>query len=349
MYSRRLVTLAICLVLAACGGAPQAPTATTAASAPPAAAATATPLVPVAVKAAFTNLTGDSLPIWTAMDAGIFKKNGLDVDLQSIDGGARGMAALLANGVEIISVGGAECLSATAAGAKITVTAVLTPVFPYHLMAAPEIKTVQDLKGKKIGISSPGGSADIATRRALKAVGLDPDKDGITFIAMGSHAQRTAALFAGSIQAAVDDPPNTAELIERGFHSVYDLAGQKLATAQTGIVVQSSFLTTKREAMQRYIDSLVEAVAYMKKNKAQTVTIMKKYFNAPATAKGFEEAVDFYGTEALAALPYPKPELFAAAQETLGASNDAVKKIDVKTIVDDSFVKSAADRGLDKK
>src|SRR5207244_5011583 len=95
MYSRRLVTLAICLVLAACGGAPQAPTATTAASAPPAAAATATPLVPVAVKAAFTNLTGDSLPIWTAMDAGIFKKNGLDVDLQSIDGGARGMAALL--------------------------------------------------------------------------------------------------------------------------------------------------------------------------------------------------------------------------------------------------------------
>ena len=348
MHSRRLATLAICLVLAACGGSTAAPAATTAASAPPA-AATATPLVPIAVKAAFTNLTGDSLPIWTAMDAGIFKKNGLDVDLQSIDGGARGMAALLANGVEIISVGGAECLSATAAGAKITVTAVLTPVFPYHLMAAPEIKTVQDLKGKKIGISSPGGSADIATRRALKAVGLDPDKDGITFIAMGSHAQRTAALFAGSIQAAVDDPPNTAELIERGFHSVYDLAGQKLATAQTGIVVQSSFLTTKREAMQRYIDSLVEAVAYMKKNKPQTVTIMKKYFNAPATAKGFEEAVDFYGSEALAALPYPKPELFAAAQETLGATNETVKKIDVKTIVDESFVKSAADRGLDKK
>src|SRR5437899_1308840 len=204
MYSRRVVTLAICLVLAACGGAPQAPTATTAASAPPAAAATATPLVPVAVKAAFTNLTGDR-------------------------------------------------------------------------------------------------------------------------------------------------PPTTAVRVERGVHTVYDLAAQELATAQTGIVVQSSFLTTEREAMQRYVDSLVEAVSFMKKNKAQTVTIMKKYFNAPATAKGFEEAIDFYGTEALAALPYPKPELFAAAQETLGASNDAVKKIDVKTIVDDSFVKSAADRGLDKK
>src|SRR3989441_12681575 len=267
MYSRRLVTLAICLVLAACGGSTPAPAATTAASAPPA-AATVTPLVPIAVKAAYTNLTGDSLPIWTAMDAGIFKENGLDVDLQSIEGGSRGMAALLAGSIDIVSLGGAECLSATAAGAKITVTAILTPVFPYHLMAAPEIKTAADLKGKKIGISSPGGSADIATRKALKALGLDPEKD-VTLIALGSHAQRTAALFAGSIQAAVDDPPNTAELIDRGFHSVYDLAGQKLATAQTGVVAQTSFVSSKREAMQRWIDSLVEAVAYMKKNKAQ--------------------------------------------------------------------------------
>jgi NitT/TauT family transport system substrate-binding protein len=343
---RRLVTLIVFtgIVVAACGGGTAAPSPAASASV----AASATPLTPISVKAAFTNLTGDSLPVWTAMDAGIFKKNGLTVDLVSIDGGSRGMAALLANSVEIVTLGGAECLSATASGAKLTVTAVLTPVFPYHLMAAPEIKTAADLKGKKIGISSPGGSADIATRKALKALGLDPDKD-VTLIALGSHAQRTAALFAGSIHAAVDDPPNTAELVERGFHSIYDLAGQKLATAQTAVVVQTPFLSTKREAMQRWIDSLVEAVAYMKKNKAQTVTIMKKYFGADAAAKGYEEAVEFYGTEALAALPYPKPELFAAAQETLGASNPAVKGIDVKTIIDDSFVKSAADRGLDKK
>jgi NitT/TauT family transport system substrate-binding protein len=343
---RTLVTLVALtgLVLAACGGlAPAAQQ-----SQPAASAASATPLTPIAVKAAYTNLTGDSLPVWAAVDAGIFKKNGLDVDLQSIDGGSRGMAALLSGGIEIATLGGAECLSATASGAKITVTAIITPVFPYHLMAAPEIKTAQDLKGKKIGISSPGGSADIATRKALKALGMDPEKD-VTLIPLGSHAQRTAALFAGSIQAAVDDPPNTQELLERGFHSVYDLAGQKLATAQTGVVVQSSFLTSKKEAMQRWIDSIVEAVAWMKKNKTQAAAIMRKYFQAAPTAKGFEEAIDFYVGEVLAPLPYPKPDLFATAQETLGASNAAVKSIDVKTIVDDSFVRSAADRGVDKR
>ena len=344
---RKIVTLIAlsAILVAACGGATPGGSSQSVA---PTTAASATPLTPIAVKVAYTNLSGDSLPIWSAMDAGIFTKNGLTVDLQNINGGAQGMAAVLSNGVEIAGVGGAEALSATASGGKVTVTAVLTPVFPYFLMAAPDIKTPQDLKGKKIGISNPGGSSDIATRRALKALGLDPDKD-VTLVPLSSHAQRTAALFAGAISAAVDDPPNTAELVDRGFHSIYDLAGQKLATAQTAVVVQSSFVTSKKEAMQRFIDSIVEANAWMKKNKSQTVTIMKKYFQAKPDAKGYEEAIDFYTGEALAALPYPKPELFAAAQETLSATNAAVKNVDPKTIVDDSFVKSAADRGVDKR
>lgn len=342
---RKLVTLIAlsAILMAACGGATPGVSQSVAPT-----AATATPLTPIAVKVAYTNLSGDSLPIWSAMDAGIFTKNGLTVDLQNINGGAQGMAAILSSGVDIAGVGGAEALSATASGGKVTVTAVLTPVFPYFLMAAPDIKTPLDLKGKKIGISNPGGSSDIATRRALKALGLDPDKD-VTLVPLSSHAQRTAALFAGAISAAVDDPPNTAELVDKGFHNIYDLAGQKLATAQTAVVVQSSFITSKKEAMQRFIDSIVEANAWMKKNKTQTVTIMKKYFQAKPDAKGYEEAVDFYTGEALATLPFPRPELFAAAQETLGATNPAVKSIDPKTIVDDSFVKSAQDRGVDKR
>src|SRR2546428_11989764 len=166
---RRLVRLIVFtgIVVAACGGgtAPPSP------AAPTPAAASATPLTRISVKPAYTNLTGDSLPIWTAMDAGIFTKNGLTVDLQSINGGSQGMAALLAGSVEIISVGGAESLSATASGGKITVTAILTPVFPYLLMAAPDIKTAADLQGKKIGISSPGGGADIAKRQGRKTGG----------------------------------------------------------------------------------------------------------------------------------------------------------------------------------
>src|SRR5438876_611576 len=276
------------VVMAACGGGTPA---TAPSAAPSAAVATATPLAPIKVKVAYTNITGDSLPTWVALDAGIFKKNGLDVELLSVDGGSRGMATLLSGEIDIATLGGAECLSATASGAKVTVTAVGTPVFPYFLMAAPEIKTVADLRGKKVGISSVGGSADIATRKVLKDSGLDPDKD-VTLVSLGSHAQRTAALFAGALQAAVDDPPNTTELMDKGFHNIYDLAGKRLATAQTGTVAQASFIGPNREAMPRFVDSQIEAVAWLKKNKAQAVAIMKKYYKAANDAKGFEEAVD---------------------------------------------------------
>ena len=344
---RRIVTLTMFtgILVAACGGSTTPPVANASASA--AAAPTATPLTPIKVKVAYTNITGDSLPTWVAQDAGIFKKNGLEVELLSVDGGSRGMATLLSGEIDIATLGGAECLSATASGAKVTVTAVGTPVFPYFLMAAPEIKTVADLRGKKVGISSVGGSADIATRKVLKDSGLDPDKD-VTLVSLGSHAQRTAALFAGALQAAVDDPPNTTELADKGFHNIYDLAGKRLATAQTGTVAQASFISANREAMQRFVDSQIEAVAWMKKNKPQAVTIMKKYYNN-ANGKGFDEAVDFYLGEVFQALPYPKPELWMDAQATLGVSNAKVKAIDVKSIVDDSFVKSAADRGVDKR
>lgn len=342
MRERTVVAAMLSLaVIASCGGG--APAAT---SAPSAAVATATP-VPVKIKVAYSNITGDVLSAWTAQDAGIFKKNSLDVELVSIDGGSRAMTALLAGEVQIAELGGAECLSATAGGSKVTVVAVLSPVFPYLFMVAPEIKTPADLKGTKVGISSIGGSADIATRRALRDLGLEPDKD-VILVPLGSHAQRTAALIAGAIQGGVDDPPNTALLQDKGFHSIYDLAGKKLAAPQTAVAAQTSWVTANRDTMQRFVDSTVEAIAYMRKNKAATVAIMRKYFGK-STEKGFDEAVDFYLNEVFVALPFPRPELFVETQAELAKANDKVKAIDVKAVVDPSFVQSAADRGVDKR
>jgi len=269
------------------------------------------------------------------------------VELVAVDGGSRTMATLISGDVKIAQLGGSECMSAQVGGADLVITAVLAPVYPYHFMAAAGIKTPADLKGKKIGISSPGGSADIATRKVLAAFNLDPDKD-VTLVSLGSHEQRTAALLAGSIQAAVDDPPNLAKLRDAGYHSLYDLAGQKLAAANTTIVAQKAWVAANKAAMQRYVDSIVTSVARMKKDRAGTIDVMKKYFGATAD-RGYDEAYDFYLNEVTPALPFPKPELFADAQATLSRTNPKVKDLDVKTMLDASFVQSAADRGLDKK
>jgi NitT/TauT family transport system substrate-binding protein len=337
--------VAASLVILSCGGSAAPPPAS---SAPASAASSESPKPSVvALKVAYSNLTNDNLSQWYAKEKGIFTENALDVQLVAIDGGSRTMAALIAGDVKIAQLGGSECMSAQVGGADLLITGVLAPVYPYHFMAAAAIKTPADLKGRKIGISSAGGSADIATRKVLAVFKLDPDKD-VTLVSLGSHEQRTAALLAGSIDAAVDDPPNLTKLKDAGYHSLYDLAGQKLAAANTTIVAPKVWVTANRSVMQRYVDSIVTSVARMKKDRSGTIDVMKKYFGATAD-RGYEEAYDFYLNEVTPALPFPRPELFVDAQATLIKTNAKVKDLDVKTILDASFVQSAADRGLDKK
>ena len=346
MVKRVFVAIvAASLVILSCGGS-AAPAPASSAPTSAAASASAKPST-VSLKVAYSNLTNDNLSQWYAKDKGIFGENALDIELVAIDGGSRTMAALISGDVKIAQLGGSEVMSAQVGGADLVITAVLAPVYPYLFMAAADIKTPADLKGKKIGISSAGGSADIATRKVLAALNLDPEKD-VTLVSLGSHEQRTAALLAGSIQAAVDDPPNLTKLKDAGYHSLYDLAGQKLAAANTTIVAQKAWVTANKAVMQRYVDSIVSSVARMKKDRAGAIEVMKKYFGATAD-RGYDEAYDFYLNEVTPALPFPRPELFVDAQATLSKTNAKVKDLDVKTILDVSFVQSAADRGLDKK
>src|SRR5581483_1025255 len=339
------------VLAAACGGAPAATSApassqAAATTAPTAAAATKRPCC-TKVIAGYSNITADNWVLWYAFEKGIFKENGLDVDMKSISGGAQTSAALLANQINIGQFGGSEALSATAAGADLVVIGDMAPVYPYILYAQKSIKTVADLKGKKIGVSNVGGSSDIATRAALKKEGLDPEKD-VQIVAVGSHANRTAALLAGSIDAGVDDPPEDEELVKAGLNALIDLAALKLPTANTAIVVQRSWLDANKDAAQAYIDSTVIARAAMLKDKAGTLGVLDKYFKKALGEAGVR-AFDFFlaGKNAVTPqYPFPAIEQFGPAVEELSPKNPKIKDVDLKKLIDASYVKSAQDRKL---
>lgn len=328
------------LAVAACGGGTAAPTASSA-------AATATPTkTPVKLTVAYSNLTADNLAQWTAKEGGYFAKNGLDVDLQSINGGAQTSAALVAGQVQIATLGGSEVASAAVAGSDLVVLGNLASVYPYLFMVPKDITTAEQLKGKKVGVSNFGGSSDIATRVALKKLGLDPAKD-VSIIAVGSHANRTAALLSGSIQGGVDDPPENAELEAHGFHSLFDLASLKLPGTNTVIAAQRSWVSAHKDVAQAYIDSIVQAVQRNKQDKAFCVTVLEKYFKS-TDDKAMEEAWSFFTGEVTQALPYAKPDQFVDGIAELSKTNAKLKDFDVTKIIDSSFLDNAASRGLGK-
>src|SRR5581483_7201894 len=184
------------------------------------------PVAPmVKMTVAYSEITFINLPLWTAKADGIFEKHGLDVDLQNIDS-STSIAALVSGQVQAAAAGGSEALSAAVEGADLQTVACLGGQYPYVLMAPASIQTPDDLRGKKVGVSRAGSSSDIATRVVLKRLGLDPDND-VTIIAVGSLANRTAALLSGSIDAGLDSPPGSLKEEAQGLHVLVHIASLK--------------------------------------------------------------------------------------------------------------------------
>ena len=336
----------VAILATACGGGAGG-TAATSAPAKTVAAASPTPTKrPCCTKvtAAYGNISADDWLSWYAFEKGIFTENGLTVDLQSINGGAQTSAALLANQIQIAQFGGAEALSANAGGADLVLVANLAPVYPYKLYAAKGITSIAGLKGKKVGVSNAGGSSDIATRAALKAAGLDPDKD-VTIVAVGSHANRTAALLAGSIDAGVDDPPEDLALVKAGLTVLVDLAAKKLPAANTGVIMSRAFLNANKDTVQAYVDSLTVARARMKADKAGATAVLGKYFKL-TDQPALDGAYDFFINEVTSPYLFPDVIQFKDAVDILGKDNPKIGAVDLSKMIDRTFMQSAQDRKL---
>lgn len=295
----------------------------------------------VALHVSYSNLIADNLPEWMALETEIFNQNGLDVTLDNIVS-STGIPALLSGQVQIAHLGGSESLSAAAAGGDLVVISITGPVYPFVFMAPASITSVDQMKGKKIGVSNMGSSSDIATRVMLKKVGLDSDKD-VTIVAVGSLQNRMAALLNGAIDGGVAQPPDQLALQDKGFHVLYDLAAQKLPSVGDSIVVQRTWMNANHDVVQRYIDSIVQAIALSKKNKEQALPVLQKYLqNDDQRALGV--TYDFFVGSVTPSYPVVRADLFGDAIEQLSATNDKIKAFDLNTFVDNEFVQSAQDR-----
>jgi NitT/TauT family transport system substrate-binding protein len=301
------------------------------------------PAASVSLRVSYSNVIADNLPEWMALEGGFFKQHGLDVQLDNI-ASSTGIPALLSGQVQVAQLGGSETISAAAGGGDLVIIGIIGGVYPFVFMAPASIASVDQLKGKKIGVSNIGSSSDIATRVMLRKVGLDPEKD-VNIVAVGSLENRMAALLNGAIDGGVAQPPDQLALEDKGFHVIYDLAAQKLPSVGTAVVVQRMWLNSNRDVAQRYIDSLVEAIAKSRSDRDAAIKVLQKYLkNDDPRALGV--TYDFFVGQVTPQYPMIREEQFTDAIELLSASNDKVKTFNVGSILDPSLVQSAMDRKL---
>jgi ABC-type nitrate/sulfonate/bicarbonate transport system substrate-binding protein len=162
-------------------------------------------------------------------------------------------------------------------------------------------------------------------------------------VAVGSLENRVAALLNGAIDGGLAQPPDQLVLEDKGFHVIYDLAAQKLPSVSTAVVVQRPWLNANRDVAQRYIDSIVQAIAKSRQDKEQSLKVLQKYLkNDDQRALGV--TYDFFVGQVTPQYPQVRAEQFADSITQLSLTNDKIKNFDVKSILDNSFVTSAMDR-----
>ncbi|HAF10185.1 MAG TPA: hypothetical protein DCK98_08915 [Chloroflexi bacterium] len=339
-FALRAFAIAISVVVVTgCGGGTGTPAAVTSPTASSAAASTAP--APVKVRAAYGNVTPANLAPFYAKEKGIFLQNGLDVDLSLIDGGGKAMAALLGSSVDIAQLGGTETMSAFVGGGDVEAVTLFVPVSPWVLMAPASYTGPNDLKGKTVGVASKGGSSEVAANQAIEKLGLT--LTDVSILSTGSTANLTAAMLANQVYAGPGHPPDTAALVKAGYKVIMDLAAQKVPAVENCTIVTKKYATEHKNVLQKYVDSLVQAIVAMKKDKAGTLPVMSKLLNV-TDQDALSQTYDYYVTQIFPVYPEVTPDAWTYSRDELAKTNAAVKGLDVTTVIDNSFVKDAEAR-----
>src|SRR5579864_8300630 len=297
----------------------------------------------VSLKSSYSELIASNVPEWEALEGGFFQQHNLTVEVDFI-ASSTGIPALLSGDTQIAQLGGSETMSAVAGGAQLAVIGTLGAFYPFVFMAQSSISSVDQLKGKKIGVSNPGSTSDIATRVMLQKVGLNPDTD-VTIVPVGSLQNRTSALISGAIDGGLAQPPDQLVLEDHGLHVVYDMAAQKLPSAGDCVVVQKSWLDANHDVAQRYIDSLIMATARAKQDKQGALQVMAKYLKTD-DQRALSTTYDFFVGSVLSLYPTVAPNQFTDTVDQLSQTNPNVKNVDLSTLLDNSLVQNAMSRNV---
>src|SRR5881398_1104724 len=285
---------------------------------------------------------GSSSVLWVAKDAGIFKKHGLDVSVVYIEGTLKALMSLFAGELQVVAGTGPAVVQAKMRGADVTMIMGFEVFLPYYLIATPDVKRVEDLKGKIGANHSAATSADFAMRLGLRNIGFDPDRD-VNLRVVGATNLRMLAMQQGQAQFTVITTTEREEAEKRGFKVLVDLASKRIPYPHSGLITSQRMLREKHDAMLRFGRATVEAIHFFKTQKASTTAVLKKY--AKTDLSTLDSAYAYLKT-ALPDTLYPTIEGMKTYIAEAGRTQKEIAKTDPASFVDSSIVKSVEKEGF---
>jgi NitT/TauT family transport system substrate-binding protein len=285
-----------------------------------------------------TGISISELPFKIAQLKGFWREEGLDVETILIRG-AVGMQALLGGSVDYTSASGST-IAAAVRGLPVKLVFISSSKPQFELISHPQIKSVQELKGKIIGISSRGGSNDLMMQLILQKNGLAPNKD-VTTLIVGAQAETVIALRTGRIAAALITPPRNFMLQRDGYNRIAYSGDYMPTYANGGIGITDEKIKTNPAEVLALVRGTIKGLQYSMKNRAEMIKIMPDYLGIKDPSL-IDQLYDLYVTRQSVDGSVDENWMKGAIEFTQKTLGGPAKEIPPSQVFDFSFVQRAA-------
>jgi NitT/TauT family transport system substrate-binding protein len=284
----------------------------------------------VPLRGSYAGTTGYHLPIWVQKQEGLDKKYGVDMELLLIGGGSRVIGALLGGDLQLTHSGASTVVRAGMAGADLAIIATVVNQITWKIVSQKNIRAPKDLVGKKLAISSRGGSSELGLQLAFKHWGLDFSK--LTLLSLGPTPNRIAALREGVVDATLLSYPEILAATEMGFPVLADLR-QFAQMTDTSVVVGRATLEKQRPLLKRFLQGYVESIALLKRQPQVAYRALSRY-SGNNDRNALEQTYQFYA-ESMAPIPRTDPAGWRTLIGTFGKSEKEMARLLDMSLLDE--------------
>jgi NitT/TauT family transport system substrate-binding protein len=289
------------------------------------------------------SITPSNAPVLAAADGGYFKKHGLDGKPLIMSGSSTALAAMLSGDVGFINVAGSGLINAYLGGRDAVMIAGLVNFAPYDLIVAKGINSIEELKGKKVGIARFGGSADFLARYGLEKHGVKPGKD-VTILQTGGNAERLAAVAQGGIQATLLEQGFAYQAKKAGYRSLLDFSTIGLDYQHSGIATTKSFIAKNRGLTISFLQALVEGTNRYKSDRTFGIKVLERHLRI-SDADTLNATYDYYAPKILV-IPYVNVKGMKFLLDTTAESNPKARSIKPEEIGDNTLLREIEASGF---
>jgi NitT/TauT family transport system substrate-binding protein len=274
-------------------------------------------------------------PLFTALDAGAFKKYGMEV--RYVVTGARTIQALVGGSVQFAQgVSSRTVPAAVLAGADTVLIANFSDKLLFTMHSAPEVKSLQDLKGKVVGVSGIGGSTDFATRLALREAGLIPEKD-VAIRGVGGVPETVAALKAKVVQAGTLSPPSSFVAQKAGFKMLFDMSSLGVDYISSGLGVKKSAIASNRQEVKQFLMAMIEGAKILTSDEEFALRVLGKHTRI-SDREILKQSYSYLRPYFLK-VPYPSARAIKDTLDILSKEIPRARDADPGEFIDNSVVK----------